>query len=134
VYLVGISGNATSFPGGCHRCLCPPANYLDTSKVFEAKTTARIKNKVLAAAGGAPGAQRPVAVFSNDGKTSREGPAASSYENARKNAGGHLVFNAFWLISSFCLYQMYMRDSLHQVDHGIIIHVMRAILRLFLGG
>ena len=32
-----------------------------------------------------------------------------------------------------CVFQMYMRDSLHQVDHGIIIHVLRAILRLFHG-
>ena len=70
--------------GGCHRCLCPPANYLDTSKVFEAKTTAHIKKRVVVAAGGAPGAQRPVALFSMDGKTSSEGPAAGSYEKARK--------------------------------------------------
>jgi hypothetical protein len=26
-----------------------------------------------------------------------------------------------------------MRDSLHQVDHGVFIHMLRGILRLFLG-
>jgi hypothetical protein len=44
-----------------------------------------------------------------------------------------LMFNAFWMVSTFCIYQMYMRDSLHQVDHGIIVHILRAILRLFQG-
>lgn len=44
------------------------------------------------------------------------GPAAKSYERARTAAGAHLIFNAFWLVSSFCCYQMYMRDSLHQVN------------------
>ena len=75
-----------------------------------------------------------MAVFSNDGKTSTEGPAVGSYEKTRTQAGAHLVFNAFWLVSTFCLYQIYMRDSLHQVGHGIIIHVMRAILCLFFSG
>ena len=56
-----------------------------------------------------------------------------SYESGRAFAGAHLMFNAFWMVSTFCIYQMYMRDSLHQVDHGVIIHILRAILRLFQG-
>ena len=56
-----------------------------------------------------------MAVFSNNGKTCTKGPAASaaSYEKTRTQAGADLVFNAFWLVSTFCLFQMYMRDSLH---------------------
>jgi hypothetical protein len=69
----------------------------------------------------------------NDGKTTKPGPSASQYERGRAVAGAHLLFNAFWLISSFCICQMYMRDSLHQVDHGVIIHILRGILRLFFG-
>jgi hypothetical protein len=69
----------------------------------------------------------------DDGKSSIPGPDAHRYERSRSDAGAHLLFNAFWLVSNFCIFQMYMRDSLHQVDHGIIIHVLRGILRLFLG-
>ena len=119
--------------GGCHRCVCPQRDYLDVSKTFKAKTTSDIKKKVQAAAAGESGKGRPVVEFSDDGQHTKAGPAAASYENFRKKAGSHLFFNAFWLISSFCVFQMYMRDFLHQVDHGIIIHVLRAILRLFHG-
>ena len=38
-----------------------------------------------------------------------------------------------WAGAHFCLFQMYMRDSLHQIDYGVIIHVLRGILRLFYG-
>ena len=62
--------------------------------------------------------------FSNDGRTHTEGPAGPHYEGEHKRAGYHLFFNAFWLVSHFCLFQMYMRDSLHQTDHGVIIHVL----------
>jgi hypothetical protein len=44
-----------------------------------------------------------------------------------------LLFNAFWLVSTFCIFQMYMRDSLHQIDHGVFLHACRGILRLYLG-
>ena len=120
-------------PGGCHRCECPPKSYLDTETTFKAKTTARVKKIVKAASAGVPGAGRPVVEFSNDGRTHTAGPAGRSYEQERTRAGFHLFFNAFWLVSNFCLFQMYMRDSLHQIDHGVIIHVLRGILRLFYG-
>lgn len=94
-----------------------------------------MKTAVLQAACGDAGKDSvPVVVLEDDGQSSRPGPAAKSYEQGRAAAGGHhLLFNAFWLVSTFCIYQMYMRDSLHQVDHGIIIHVLRGILRLFFG-
>jgi hypothetical protein len=94
----------------------------------------KMKAAVLHAAGGGAGNDSvPVVELEDDGKSSRPGPAAKSYERSRAAAGGHLLFNAFWLVSTFCIYQMYMRDSLHQVDHGIIVHVLRGILRLFFG-
>lgn len=71
--------------------------------------------------------------FSNYGRTHKKGPAGSHYDTEHKRSGYHLFFNAFWLVSNFCLFQMYMRDSLHQIDHGVIIHVLRGILRLFFG-
>jgi len=107
--------------------------YLDTDTTFKAKTTAKVRKTVKSASGGIPGAGRPVVEFSNDGRTHTEGPAGRQYEREHKRAGFHLFFNAFWLVSSFCLFQMYMRDSLHQIDHGVVIHVLRGILRLFYG-
>ena len=88
-----------------------PGHFQLSSKAFAAKTTANIKTKVLAAADGVPGAQRPVAVFFNNGKTNAEGPAAGSYEKTRRRtqAGAHLVFNAFWLVWTFCLSQSSLR-------------------------
>jgi hypothetical protein len=110
---------------------------LDTSKTWPSKTTKRVKESVLEAAGGVAGVRAvpgPVVEMEDDGKSNRPGPAFKSYETARSQASGaHLLFNAFWLVSSFCIYQMYMRDSLHQIDHGITIHVLRGILRLFYG-
>jgi len=71
--------------------------------------------------------------FSNDGLKHTAGPDGRYYERERKLSGFHLFFNCFWLVSTFCLFQMHMRDSLHQIDHGVIIHVLRGILRLFFG-
>jgi hypothetical protein len=42
-----------------------------------------------------------------------------------------LFFNAFWLIPHFCINLMYMRDTLHQIDSGVIISFLKAILRKF---
>ena len=85
----------------------------------------------MKAAAGTQG--RPVVEFHADGKRTTAGPSSIRYESSRAVAGAHLLFNAFWLIPNFCVHQMYMRDSLHQVDHGVIIHVLRGILRLFYG-
>jgi hypothetical protein len=103
-------------------------------KLLPSKTTKTMKAAVLqAAAGGSGNDSEPLVQLEDDGKSSRHGPAAKSYERGRAATGGHLLFNAIWLVSTFCIYQMYMRDSLHQVDHGIIIRVLRGILRLFSG-
>jgi len=59
------------------------------------------------------------------------GPNAANYERFRESAGAHLVFNAFWQIQNFCVHQMLMRDPMHQIDLGAIIHLIKAILRKF---
>ena len=58
-------------------------------------------------------------------------PGAMHYESQRKKAGAHLLFNAFWLIPHFCVNLMYMRDPMHQIDNGIIISFLKAILRKY---
>ena len=56
---------------------------------------------------------------------------AKFYESQRIKAGAHLFFNAFWLIPHFCINLMYMRDTMHQIDSGVIISFLKAILRKF---
>ena len=104
-------------------------SYLDAQRTFKPKTTAKVRKAVEAAAKGIPGASCPVIEFSNQGRTHKEGPAGRTYERERTRTGFHLFFNAFWNVPNFCLFQMSMRDSLHQIDHGVVIHVLRGILR-----
>jgi hypothetical protein len=59
------------------------------------------------------------------------GPNTANYERFRGHAGAHLVFNAFWKIQHFCVHQMLIRDPMHQIDLGAIVHLIRAILRKF---
>jgi hypothetical protein len=59
------------------------------------------------------------------------GPNAAKYERFHAHAGAHLVFNAFWKVQHFCVHQMLMRDPMHQIDLGAIVHLIRAILRKF---
>ena len=63
--------------------------------------------------------------------THSPGPNSSHYEAFRTLCNAHLVFNAFWSIPHFCVHQMLMRDPMHQVDLGVIVHLIRAILRKF---
>ena len=102
------------FTGACHRCTCPKNRFLEI-KPWQLKSTKRQKQRVLDGASGKTIATEPVVIFNGEGESKTAGPAAKSYERARTAAGAHLIFNAFWLITSFCCYQMYMRDSLHQV-------------------
>jgi hypothetical protein len=130
-----IRSNAMYYAAACHRCTCPNKEFLDTSKSWPPKTTAKVMERVIEeAAGGSNVDAVPVVEMGSDGQSNRPGPGAQSYERSRAKAGAfHLLFNAFWLVSTFCIFQMYMRDSLHQVDHGIFLHVCRGILRLYLG-
>ncbi len=54
--------------------------------------------------------------------------AVKGYDRVRKINGTQLVQNAFWLLHGFCSYQMCMRDPMHQIDHSVIVFVLRAIL------
>ena len=58
-------------------------------------------------------------------------PGVKHYEAQRRKAGAHLLFNAFWLIPHFCVNLMYMRDPMHQIDNGVIITFLKAILRKY---
>ena len=67
--------------------------------------------------------------FSNDGMTHTEGPAAwlqvvTMNRSARVQDDTCSSMRFGWCRISV-LFQMYMRDSLHQIDHGVIIRVLR---------
>jgi len=74
---------------------------------------------------------RPVVTWLPQTKEMVPGPASKYYESGRKRAGCHLVFNAFWAIQGFCIYQMCMRDPMHQMDKGVIVQLLKAILHLY---
>jgi hypothetical protein len=60
------------------------------------------------AAGGSKDDSVPVVEMESEGKDTRQGPNSKFYERCRgrrANAGGfHLLFNAFWLVTSFCIF------------------------------
>ena len=66
------------------------------------------------------------------------GPSATrcarNYESSRQKVGCHLVWNAFWAINGFCIFQMCMRDPIipmHQVDKGVVVTLLKGILLLY---
>ena len=146
----------TGEPCVCHRCFAPRKRYLETAD-FEAKTMRKVRQRIeIAAAGGyLTGRQNSTRVvkWDPDGRNVRPGPGMITliliihimyiisnivynpgvryYESQRLKAGAHLFFNAFWLIPNFCINQMYMRDPMHQIDSGVIISFLKAVLRKF---
>ena len=125
----------------CHRCTARLGSFLDVDVNQTIKTTEGRRRKITRAASGidmrdhvdrpASGADK-VVDWGEDGSTHSPGPNSVHYETMRTVAGAHLVFNAFWLINHFCVHQMLMRDAMHAIDLGIIITLIRAILRAFL--
>jgi hypothetical protein len=113
--------------GKCHRCHSSHEDFLETKKWARQRSTYKTKSAVLDAASGAHSGGRPVVEWDANGRR-KAGPAVKSYERVRKLAGAHLVQNAFWLMQGFCCYQMVMRDPMHQIDHGVILYLLRAIL------
>ena len=124
----------------CHRCTAKKGSFLDVANE-SMKTTDSRRARITRAASGidmrdhverpASGANK-VVDWGEDGSTHSPGPNSVHYETMRQVAGAHLVFNAFWLIPHFCVHQMLMRDAMHAIDLGVIITIIRAILRAFL--
>ena len=93
-----------------------------------ARETQDMKQAVLDQAAGNG---RRVVNWDEETKKMTPGPSSGSYEASRKKAGCHLIWNAFWAINGFCIYQMCMRDPMHQIDKGVIVTLLKAILRLY---
>ncbi len=69
--------------------------------------------------------------WDEDGSNIRPGPEVEHYERARTEGGAHLLFNAFWRASFFCVHQLLVRDHMHQIDLGVIIRLISAILKKY---
>ncbi len=72
-----------------------------------------------------------VVEWNADGSCTRPGPEAIHYEAPRAECGAHLLFNAFWSVSHCCILALLMRDGMHQIDLGVIIRLIMAILRKY---
>jgi hypothetical protein len=64
-----------------------------------------------------------------DGSCTHPGPKAILYAAGRAECGAHLLFNAFWSVSHCCIHALLTRDTMHQIDLGVIIRLIMAILR-----
>lgn len=122
----------------CHRCYTKKGDFLSEATVG-LKSAEKRRKAIENAASGVDlpdilrnSSSEPVVEFGEHGSFHRPGPNSSHYESTRERVGAHLVFNAFWLVPNFCVHQMLMRDGMHAIDLGIIITIIRAILRAFL--
>ncbi len=73
----------------------------------------------------------PIVEWNDDGSCVRPGPESSHYEAGRAECGAHLLFNAFWGVSNCCVHQLLMKDSMHQIDLGVIMRLIMAILKKY---
>jgi hypothetical protein len=72
-----------------------------------------------------------VVKWNADGSCTGPGPEASHCEAAKAECEAHLLFNAFWSVSHCCIHALFMRDSMHQIDLGVIIRLIMAIQRKY---
>lgn len=122
----------------CHRCPARLGDFLSDARLGVKHTDSR-RRAIEKAASGVDlpdcirnASSEPVVEWANDGSSHRPGPNSAHYEETRTRCGAHLVFNAFWLIHHFCVHQMLMRDGMHAIDLGVIVTLIKAILRAFL--
>ena len=106
-------------------------DFLSTVHAQARNTTAHRQAVDAEVAAGNSTNGRPVVTWHPQTKEMVPGPASKYYESGRKRAGCHLLFNAFWAIQGFCIYQMCMRDPMHQMDKGVIVQLLKAILHLY---
>ena len=114
----------------CFRCRVKKVDFLSTAHA-PARTTAAHRQAVEDEVAGKNTGGRPVVTWHPQTKEMVPGPASKFYESGRKRAGCHQVYNAFWAIQGFCIYQMCMRDPMHQMDKGVIVQLLKAILHLY---
>ena len=120
----------------CHRCTASKGELLSTS-LFPSKSTPLWKAAIIKAASGqdlvvrrAPSREK-VVQWEEDGSDTAPGPNSSHYESVRKSVGAHLLYNAFWIVNHFCVHQMIMKDRMHAIDLGVIVTLIKAMMRKY---
>jgi hypothetical protein len=56
-------------------------------------------------------------------------PGLAYYETARNECGADLLFDALWKVDFFCVHQMLMSEHIHQINHGVNIRLIIALLK-----
>ena len=123
----------------CHRCPATKQQFLATHCSLPLKSTKETRAAITAAASGdglrtlgVRGVGRgSVVEWNEDGSGVRPGPEKSHYEISRAECGAHLLFNAFWAVANCCIHQLLMKDPMHQMDLGVIVRLIMAILRKY---
>jgi hypothetical protein len=59
------------------------------------------------------------------------GPESAHYEAGRAECAAQLLFNTLWGVSHCCVHQLLMKESMHQIDLGVIIRLIMAILKKY---
>ncbi len=72
-----------------------------------------------------------VVQWNEDGSSVQPGPQYSHYEASRGKCNAHLLFNTFWAVVHCCVHQLLMKDPMHQIDLGVIILLVMAILKKY---
>ncbi len=72
-----------------------------------------------------------VVMWNEHGSCVRPGPESTHYEASRAECGAHLLFNVFWAVANCCVHQLLMKNPMHQIDLGIIIRLIMAILKKY---
>ncbi len=97
---------------GCHRCMCPTNEFLNTTQVWPAKTTEKVKAAVMKAAAERNGKglgsndNTEAVVVLGDGVTrTRPGPKAVQYESSIGAAGAHMLLMPFGCVLCFAYFR-----------------------------
>ena len=104
---------------------------MKTTKDKRAAVTAAATGDGLRALGMRGMGSGDVVEWNEDGSCVRPGPESLHYEASRGECGAHLLFNAFWAVVNCCVHQLLMKDPMHQIDLGIIIRLIMAILKKY---
>ncbi len=105
-----------------------------STTTFPSKSTAHRRRAVEQAARDLKGMQAGGSVVDFGEHPDRihlSGVNAWHYEQFCTQTGAHLIFNAFSTIQHFCVHPMLMRDPMHQIGLGSIVHLITAILCIF---
>jgi hypothetical protein len=110
----------------CHQCWVETENFVHTSRVYELKNSASIRQKIVEKSAG-------VVDFHGPAGQRRVIGTKAAYNQAVQALQGHqLLANPFREIAHFDVNQQCMRDPLHTLDLGVSLTLLRGAVKLFI--